>query len=72
MKLISYKYKLTRTFGHGEYETIYQLTFQKSWFFGLVKKLVKMDYKVSMFSSIKDHETHWNDLIVRGCHVLNP
>jgi hypothetical protein len=53
-------------FGDGEHRTVYELTILKSYFFGLIKKEVKMDYNVSMFGSIKEYEAHWDNLILTG------
>ena len=69
MKLLSYKFKMIVPFGNGEYKTVYELTILKSYFFGLIKKEVKMDYSISMFESIKNYELHWDNLILNGAKL---
>jgi hypothetical protein len=65
-KLLSYKYLMLVPFGDGEYKTVYKLTILKISFFGLFRKKVKMNYQISMFGSISEHEKHWDNLIESG------
>jgi len=53
-------------FGDGEYETVYELTIMKSYLFGLIKKKVIIDYRISFFGNINDYESHWDNLIQNG------
>ncbi len=66
MYLLSYKYQFVHCFGDGEYQTIYELTVLKKYLFGLIKKTKKIEYKVSMFHNIEEHEEHWDQLIKKG------
>lgn len=52
-------------FGDGEYETHYEMTFIKSWFFGLFKEEITKKYAVPMYTSIKEQEAYWDNLIIQ-------
>jgi hypothetical protein len=66
MKLLSYKFKMFVPFGDGEFRTVYELRILKTYFFGLFKKEIVMDYNISMFGNTKAHTDHWDNLISTG------
>jgi len=69
MKLIKYNLGVTRFFGDGEYETIYELTLLHVWFFNIIREQKKVTYRISMFQSIKEHTDHWDELIRTGAKI---
>lgn len=60
--LISYKQKETRFFGDS-WEFPFELELECTYFFGLLKKIEKVQYVVSMFQDIRQHKDHWDNLI---------
>ena len=69
MKLLSYKFLIIVPFGFGEYYTSYELTVLKTSWFGLIKKVKTINYKISMFDSVKEHEEHWDTIIKMGAKI---
>ncbi len=69
MKLFCYEFKAVIPFGDGEYKTIYELTLLETRLFGLIKRVVKSNYEISMFGSIEKHEKHWDSLIASGAKL---
>ncbi len=62
-KLLAYTFLMVVPFGDGEYKTVYKLTILKTYFFGLIKKEITINYEISMFESIAEHKKHWHNLI---------
>lgn len=65
-KLLKYEYRMVRTFGDGDYETIYDLTIEKSVLFGLFRWEAQMTYTISMFGNIGSYTRHWDEMIKSG------
>lgn len=60
--LLSYKSMNTRFFGDS-WEYQYELEIEHTYFFGLRKEIIKQNYTISMFQSLRDHHDHWDELI---------
>lgn len=60
-QLIKYEFKLTRFFGDGDYEHIYELTILKRKWFRMHE--IKVNYTIDMFQSVKQYHDHWDNLI---------
>lgn len=61
--LKSYKNLKMHFFGDGEWEQPVELTLEQSYLFGLIKREVTTVYTINMFSSLKEHYEHWDELI---------
>ena len=60
--LLSYRPMPTVFFGDS-YEFNYELTIEHTYLFGFRKKIIKMNYVISMFQDIKSFKEHWDVLI---------
>lgn len=60
--LLKYEPMPTVFFGDS-WEYPYELTIKNVFFFGLIERIKKVTYTISMFQSIKNHTDHWDELI---------
>lgn len=65
-KLLSFDDGMLVPFGDGEYYNSYTLTIQVEYLWGLFTKVIEQEFKVSMFASPVEHESHWQMLIDTG------
>lgn len=63
MILLSYKFKLFKMWGDADFVSSYELTVEKSYLFGLIKKVKTMDYTIPPHHDSNDYKKHWDELI---------
>jgi len=64
MILLSYKFKLFKMWGDALIVSSYELTVQKSYLFGLIKKVTTIDYTIPPHHNSYDYKEHWDNLIL--------
>lgn len=62
-RLIKYEDHLMRFFGDGEWEQKVDLFIEETYLFGLLKRIRKTVYTITMFDNLKNHYDHWDKLI---------
>jgi len=61
MKLLSYEISPFHSLNSNFW--VYDLTLEKSYFFGLKKKIIKKSYELSPYSDFRSYIEHWDFLI---------